>query len=67
MSKRTFEVTDAEYRVLVAATEAYRRIKGAERMLKCQRDTSLYPGYDTLIEHIHSVQAVLEAAPSDTP
>lgn len=53
------ELTDAQLRVVQEALEAYRLKKGAERMLKCQRDANLWPQYDKLRDLIATTQQVV--------
>lgn len=52
----TLELTPGEYEVIKASVERYRIAKSAERMLKCQKDTSLYPKYDKLVALIKQTQ-----------
>lgn len=52
----TLELNEMEQKTVAAALERYRIAKSAEKMLKGQKDTSLYAGYDVLLACVKTLQ-----------
>lgn len=49
-------ITTNEQRILQVALDEYRRRKGAERMLRGQKDTAQFAQYDALIKCVEALE-----------